>query len=369
MCLICWSNLFFLGCLIFCVGGSPIVNTMMPEPNSTEKIGQLIPTSNPIELNPIQMNPAQAQISPTIQMNPLPSNFTKKLLPTDKEFKVLIAVVSAPLHEDARVSIRKSWANLPQHHSKKIDVRFFVGEISDSVERKSEIDLLLKNSSDVIRLNSFIENYHNLTKKAKAIYKWAYSNNYSAVMKVDDDSYVNIDNLWNYIEQHSDIIDNIYAGHINRAEWGECHVHTNPSSKWYMYDQYPHQNFPNYADGPGFLIGTRAIQFIAQHSDELFEYRCDDAAVGIWTDELNLEKIDMKCSIYEPKCSNSDIFVNPLSANEMGQIIDPINMCIPEKSLQICVERPCLCKGHPDRGKCLQEIIDQPYHDIIPRLH
>jgi len=299
---------------------------------------------------------------------PLTYNFARVPFPNQDGFKLLIGVVSAPNHEDARNSIRKTWAKISDNLGKKIDVRFFVGQISDEVKNKAELEILLNNSNDVIRLNTFVENYYNLTKKAKAIFSWANANGYSALMKVDDDTYVNIDNLWEFILHNSDIIEVIYAGHINKVEYGECRVHRNPQSKWYMIDQYPYNDFPDFADGPGMLLGSHALQFLAQNSDNLFEFRCDDAAVGIWTESLNLIKVDMKTSIYDNRCSNSDVFINPVSALEMFTLSYSKSLCGSGYVLEVCLDQPCLCKGHPDRNSCWQAIIDEPYQDIIPRL-
>jgi len=280
--------------------------------------------------------------------------------------ELLIAVVTAPSHEDARTAIRNTWASLSPAQAQRVDVRFFVGQVGPTVSNRESIETELAASPDVVRLD-FLEHYHNLTLKAKGIFHYAYSSGYSALMKVDDDSYVNVPRLLEYMDAHASSLESIYAGHINRAEWGENTVHRNPSSKWYMYDQYAHDQFPDFADGPGFLLGTRALAFLSQNKDTLFNYRCDDAAVGIWTEPLELSKVDMKVSIYETMCHVDDVLINPVAASEMYSFHHDPFLCGSGYVIEVCLDKPCLCKGHPDRAKCWQEIIDLPYQDIIPR--
>eukprot|EP00299_Pterocystis_sp_00344_P012298 c587_g1_i1.p1 GENE.c587_g1_i1~~c587_g1_i1.p1 ORF type:complete len:315 (-),score=70.43 c587_g1_i1:67-969(-) len=283
------------------------------------------------------------------------------------EDRVLIAVVTAPQHEDVRHAIRNTWGNLTAKQQKRVDVRFFVGELPPTLNNADKIEANL-NRSDVIRLEGFIEHYNNLTAKAKGIFSWAASQNYSALMKVDDDSFVRVDVMLAFIDSHNESLSNIYAGHINRPEYGECVVHKNPTSKWYMYDQYPFDTFPEFADGPGFLLGSRALKFLSQNSKNLVDYRCDDAAVGIWTAELGLEKIEMPLSIYDFGCSSQHVLTNPVSAGEMFTLSNFPQICESGYNIEVCLDQPCLCKGHPDRARCWQDIIDQPYRDIIPRL-
>merc|ERR1711959_362571 len=57
--------------------------------------------------------------------------------------RILIAVVSAPLHEDARRAIRNTWARLTEHQKLRVDVRFFVGIIPDTVATRERLDASL----------------------------------------------------------------------------------------------------------------------------------------------------------------------------------------------------------------------------------
>jgi hypothetical protein len=298
----------------------------------------------------------------------LPYKFQRRPFPYQSGFRLLIGVVTAPTHEDARTSIRHTWGNLTDSQAQMVDVRFFVGQMDDNLPGKTDLERGLNSYPDVVRFDTFIENYHNLTRKAKEIFRWADVHNYTAVMKVDDDSFVNVDNLLEYVKINADILEDIYAGHINRREYGECKVHTNPASKWYMYDQYPFEDFPEFADGPGFLLGPRALQYLSQNKDLLYNYRCDDAAVGIWTDPLNLIKKEMRVSIYESSCSPHDVLINPVSASEMYTLHYSTDLCDSGYVPDVCLDSPCLCKGHPDRAECWQSMIDRPYKDIIPRL-
>jgi len=313
---------------------------------------------------PVEKGPLPAPTEALMQTKTAPALI---VMPAAVNNKTLIAVVTAPQHEDARNAIRNTWGRLTREQSDKIDVRFFVGLLPPGIPKADSIERSLKRA-DVVRLTDFTEHYFNLTAKAKGIFDWAHTHHYASLMKVDDDSFVRVEMLLNFISSHKSQMDNIYAGHINRAEYGECEVHKNTESKWYMYDQYPHDNFPDFADGPGILLGRKPLQFLSENKHNLTEYRCDDAAVGIWTESLNLSKVEMSVDIYEFGCSSQHVFTNPVSAGEMYTLANFPQICESGYNIEVCLDQPCLCKGHPDRSRCWQEIIDQPYRDIIPRL-
>jgi hypothetical protein len=97
--------------------------------------------------------------------------------------KFMIAVVTSPTHFLARQAIRITWA--ADAKSVGVPVKFFIGQVP---EEKKDLEIKLKDEpDDVVRLDDFTEDYHNLTAKALDIFSYAYENCYTGVFKVDDE--------------------------------------------------------------------------------------------------------------------------------------------------------------------------------------
>jgi hypothetical protein len=122
---------------------------------------------------------------------------------------LLIAVVTAPTHFYAREVIRNTWARDAKNAG--IHVNFFMGKLPDDLPDRQKIETRLLGEGDLIRSDSFVESYHNLTAKAISIINFASMNSYQGLLKVDDDSYVRVDHLTTFLGQFPDW-SNLYSG-------------------------------------------------------------------------------------------------------------------------------------------------------------
>jgi len=217
---------------------------------------------------------------------------------------------------------------------------------------------------DVIRFTDFVESYHNLTAKAIDIFDFGYRNSYAGVMKVDDDVYLRIPRLTAFLASNSDW-ENEWAGQFTESSY----VVTDPSGRWYAYDQYPYEKWPTYCNGPGFFLGGRAIKYISENKKTLTRIRIDDAAVGVWLEHENLKKATMKVSFFDYVTDEDAIWVNPVNAEEMRRLHTgerfTLDACRDEKTA-------CLCHGNPSfnseqRNECWRVTGSNSYVDVIPR--
>jgi hypothetical protein len=98
----------------------------------------------------------------------------------------------------------------------RVKVMFFIGQVNPSVQNQKETEekITTEQSSfgDIVRLN-FIENYFNLTRKTMNMVIWAKENGFNNVFKVDDDSFLRVDNLVAFMKSEKNIA-NIYAGYF-----------------------------------------------------------------------------------------------------------------------------------------------------------
>lgn len=290
---------------------------------------------------------------------------------------LLIAVVTAPGHKHARQAIRDTWARYlssgpSPFPKKKIEIKFFIGiqfneTLEESIKQEAE-------QKDIVRLDSFTESYLNLTRKTLGIVSWAKDNGYDTVLKVDDDTFLRIDLLLEFLERLPSTR-NVYSGHFQEHGW----VIDNPESKWNMRDQYDEEIFPPYAFGPCYFLGEDMVDFIARHRYSLFPYRVEDAGVAIWThDQLDLDRVEMPQLLYHANCLDAgegSIFISPVNAKEMfiiQQNLENSSLCGEDDHpfvLEECQQHRCLCWPPPEDGPdCYSSFSNTEYSDVIPRL-
>lgn len=132
-----------------------------------------------------------------------------------------------------------------------------------------------------------------------------------------------------------------------------------------MKDQYPHE-LEDYANGPGVLLGRRALEFFDSEFDKLFRYRIDDAAIAIWLKDMPMNKVKMKVDSYSYHIHPDTLWINPVNSEEMTVIHSGTGT-----TLKVCQDT-CLCWGGPvdNSPDCLrwEKFSSASYADLIPRL-
>jgi hypothetical protein len=308
------------------------------------------------------------------------------LYPYQKGFSekaLLIGVITAPGHVRARDAIRRVWQSyLTSNRISASDIngaslKFFIGELSANATAEGLGEKLEKEATengDIVRLTGFTEHYFNLTRKTISVISWARQNGYSNLFKVDDDTFLRVDNLLALLKMEMRP-QFIYAGSFV----SDTPVMDNPESKWYNKDLYPYDVYPEYAGGPGYFLGSKVMDFILQKKDHLVMYRVEDAAVGIWTqDMLQVDRVNLQALTYAFECWDGPdmIYVNPVNSDEMPRLVANVvggNMC-ENFSLAECQKDPCLCHPPPEEceymanAKTWADFSNEKYVDLIPRL-
>ncbi len=160
----------------------------------------------------------------------------------------LIAIMSCQKHAQRRAIERATW--IPAL-SKDFDYRFFVGE---PFRETAEDEVVLPVPDD----------YASLPLKTRGLCKWAYERGYSAVFKIDDDTFIAPDRLT--------VPSDDYTGHLR----------INP----------PHNNGVDYArGGTGYWLSRRALKTIVEAPLSLFEKPGEDRTTA---NILKLAGIDPK---------------------------------------------------------------------------
>ncbi|XP_059614035.1 beta-1,3-galactosyltransferase 5-like [Phlebotomus argentipes] len=177
-----------------------------------------------------------------------------------ESIRLLILVTSAPTHYDARMAIRHTWG----HYGMRRDtaVAFFLGATSDP---GTEEQLASENAlfGDLIQ-GRFVDSYNNLTLKTISILEWVdtYCPQAAFVLKTDDDMFINVPKLMQFMDKHSNERRHIY-GRLAK-KWKPIR---NKKSKYYVSpNQYLPKYFPDFTTGPAYLMTADVIHDLYEKS-------------------------------------------------------------------------------------------------------
>ena len=174
--------------------------------------------------------------------------------PVERPF-ILITVHSACQNRPQRDAIRNTWGR-PSHMFGDVKLLFILGMCFNEVANTK-----IKHESnvyrDILRLD-IAENYYNLSLKSVHALKWVLKNCQDAhfILKCDDDSYINIEYVVDYIRNTSRS-DNLIHGH----------VYSNPrvmrSGLWGVSTHvYAEERYPDYCSGNNYVISSGVAQRI-----------------------------------------------------------------------------------------------------------
>lgn len=185
-----------------------------------------------------------------------PSNDTELFLPsnlnaTGERAHIACFVISSPRNVDERNAVRETFG-------KELKPIFIIGRSDNETSRLLEVEALL---FDDIIIEDFVDSYINLTIKVAFAMKHflRHFNSSSYFLKLDDDVYLNLDNLKRLIHDDSLPKDAIYGHAVEYLK-----PHRNKRSKLYIpYWLYQEDSFSPYHDGPAYLIpGTVASSIL-----------------------------------------------------------------------------------------------------------
>jgi len=278
---------------------------------------------------------------------------------------LLVAVCSAPWHFAEREAIRNTWSRLAMSTSLSYDVYYFMGQLDRNYPNREAVQQRLVKEAldhgDIVYTESFIEAYTNLTRKTIAMIDFAAKKDYEVMLKVDDDSFVLLDNIFYDVMLYEPEKSMLYWGKF----WGneDRPVNRVKGSKFYTSEiEYGPSTFPNYPDGPCYALGRDLLKYISGRAatNSLPLYTLEDAAVGIWlsTAPLPVKTIYGDAYMYARVCPEGNFYyyVNPVTPREMEVIYDKYrnhkDICENQFQLSVCSskDRGCLCS--PSDNPC-----------------
>lgn len=151
-------------------------------------------------------------------------------------------VLSAPANILERNAIRQTWGTV-------IKPLFIIGNAGDNLTRLVISEAMLFN--DII-VEDFVDSYENLTLKTAFAMKHflRHFENATYFLKIDDDVYLNVENLWQMIDDK-----NIPKNAIIGRKVSTLKPHRERQSRMYVpHWLYEDDVFSPYVDGPAYLI-------------------------------------------------------------------------------------------------------------------
>lgn len=203
-----------------------------------------------------------------------------------KYMDLVIIIMSAPTHFEARTAIRQTWGHFGQRRD--IGIVFMLGSTSDpKFERnlQREQDMY----GDIVRAN-FLDSYFNLTLKTISTLEWVdtYCSEVRFVLKTDDDMFINVPRLVSFINKHRKD-KNVIFGKVAR-KWKPVR---NKSSKYFVsLAQYKPTFYPDFCTGPAYLMSSDVVHNLHEAAlNETFLKLEDVFVTGIVASKLSVRRV------------------------------------------------------------------------------
>nr|XP_045600115.1 UDP-GalNAc:beta-1,3-N-acetylgalactosaminyltransferase 2-like isoform X2 [Procambarus clarkii] len=203
------------------------------------------------------------------------------------------------VHKKGQQMRAKKWKNHLYSLQKKIEE-----------EKERNNDMLMLPLMDI---------YSNLPHKVRGFLNWVTSKyNASYIMKIDDDTILNIHHLETFVNDESNTAPSL---------WSQFHYHRSVPvyGKWADTD-YPSPTYPTFPSGAGYLMTGSLARTLTAAVSYLTTYGGEDVSMGIWVSLVagNAKMVDVPCWLPHPRCSHA-VLIPQLSVSKMTTVWDRIH--------------------------------------------
>lgn len=210
-----------------------------------------------------------------------------KSRPSLQQFRILIIVLSSARNFDQRDIVRRTWLELyKQHPSPEVTVTvcFVVGmkKVSSKIQRRivTEQD----EYQDMLLLDGFEESYNQLSLKILQIFFIVHEEKYDYLVKVDDDTYLQVDLLIKALKK---------MGYPEKLYWGYMSGNEVPlkGGKWRELAWFLCPHYMSFGLGAGYVLSWNLVKQIGQFADRLKLYHNEDVTVGSWLIPYEMQRV------------------------------------------------------------------------------
>ncbi|TKY54290.1 beta-1,3-galactosyltransferase 16 [Spatholobus suberectus] len=199
-----------------------------------------------------------------------------------KRLVLLIGVFSTGNNFERRMALRRSWMQYEAVRSGEVAVRFFIG-----LHKNNRVNFELWTEAQAygdIQIMPFVDYYSLISLKTIAICIMGTKIIHSKyIMKTDDDAFVRIDEVLSSLKGKPS--EGLLYGLIS----SKSSPQRDEGSKWYISEEeWPHDTYPPWAHGPGYVISRDIAKFIVHGHQErkLKLFKLEDVAMGIWIEQF-----------------------------------------------------------------------------------
>lgn len=225
--------------------------------------------------------------------------------------KLLVVVSTSAGAHARRQNVRDTIGHLIRAHEPETKLVFVIGSTTDTAVDEEAVHF-----GDIIMLDT-PDGYGELSFKTLKLLQWASQccQEFDAMMKIDDDSYVQLDLLRSKMKENN--YKYFYWGHMFDSQ----PVYHDKKEKNYE-PYYEGSLFPRYASGSGYILSMSLVHYLAYVSalgPGLRMLRNEDAAIGLWLTGLNVTYIHDATFWPEPpaQCVSSAILLHRQSMQQM----------------------------------------------------
>ena len=233
---------------------------------------------------------------------------------------VLLFISSAAGYERRRKVVRQTYLTAlaaGSEMARRVRYRFLLG-----APKPDQVEALAAEQAeygDLLQV-TVPESYETLFPKVIASWRWAVATHeFGFWMHADDDSYIRLDLLLRWLASPvAQPHEGLYAGYIwDGSDGRRTKPLRDPTAKSYMpYEQWPHDTYPPFASGCGFLIAYDLVESLVANSPTFTFFR----VIGMQGALLSAD-----CSLIRRSTCLSDGLPNCLP----HQVIDvPIGVCL-----------------------------------------
>lgn len=207
------------------------------------------------------------------------------------EVYLLMIIKSVATQHDRREVIRQTWGKEQVLDGKRIKTLFLLGKPSNKAERANHQKLVEYEDyiyGDILQWD-FLDSFFNLTLKETHFLKWfhIYCPSVRYVFKGDDDVFVNVKNIFEFLESSSEK-KNLFVGDVIF----NARPIRRKDNKYYIPEALYNKNvYPPYAGGGGFLMDGSLARRLHWVADTLELYPIDDVFLGMCLEVLQVTPI------------------------------------------------------------------------------
>lgn len=227
------------------------------------------------------------------------------VLPSCSKPFIMFLVTSSPEHGDRRTAIRNTWCSSANASALRQpwSCVFLLGvSASEDVQSQVEKEKALYND---ILLGSYTDSYRNLTLKVILGLDWSSTHCPSSyVVKTDDDCFVNVWLLHEFLVKYNTNTHGLYAGSVI-AEKSKLRVVRGAQKRWSVgFEEYSEDYYPPYASGFGYIISADVVKQLVLESRFVTPLPNEDAYVGIVVSRLGIPPVSSNRFILSPSGLN-----------------------------------------------------------------